>query len=110
MDRARRVFKKWLTPEIALLGLMIVGGMVALFAPDVWAQARGKGLDRIETKFEEIHGYIRGAAGVIVAIGVIWLGLKAIKGDQDTKTHAIWVIIGGVIVGGSGEIAKWIMG
>ena len=101
--------EKFWTPQLCMAVSITVGLLAMLVPPEAWAQA-SSGLGKVQSRFSEVSTIIKGIAGVLIAIGVIWLGVKMLKGDQDTKDRALWVIAGGVVIGASGQIAEWIQG
>jgi len=75
-----------------------------------WAQGAPAGLNSITEKADQIRVLFRSLAGVIVAIGAIWSGVKFVKGDPDAWGY-IWKFgLGAVLVFAAPDVVRWLAG
>ncbi len=78
--------------------------LMILAAPAVHAQ-----INKVNDTMEAVQGVLAGVAIAVFTIAIMWAGFK--MAFQNARwTEVSNVVIGGILVGGAGGMASWLIG
>ncbi len=90
--------------------LMAVAFVAAIFVPDVFAQTNFGGTDKkVCGFFDNINGLLNIASIAVVTIAVIFAGYQIAFAHKRISDVAP-ILIGGLLIGAAGQIAKMLIG
>ena len=90
--------------------LMAVAFVAAVFVPDVFAQTNFGGTDKkVCGFFDNINGLLNIASIAVVTIAVIFAGYQIAFAHKRIGDVAP-ILIGGLLIGAAGQIAKMLLG
>lgn len=88
--------------------LVLLAGVLCSLVDPAWAQAVG-GLERVNTFVESILAVLRGVSVGVATIAIIWAGYKFFYSRADLS-EVLYILGGGLLVGGAAEIARYLVG
>ena len=91
-----------------LLLLVLLAGVLCSLVDPAGAQAVG-GLERVNTFVESILTVLRGVSIGVATIAIIWAGFKFFYQRADLS-EVLYILGGGLLVGGAAEIARYLVG
>lgn len=91
--------------QITLIFMLTIA-IISLFAPDM-AYAAG-GLSKVNDFMDNIAGILRGAAIITVTVAIMWAGYKFLFANANAMEVGK-IIIAGLLIGGSAEIAGYLI-
>ncbi|QBC45889.1 TrbC/VirB2 family protein [Iodobacter fluviatilis] len=85
-----------------------VAAMLAVAGVSVQVQAAG-GLEKVNTFLDNILGVLNGASIAVVTIAIIWAGYKFLFKNAE-KEEIIKIVSAGLLIGGAGQLAVFLLG
>jgi type IV secretion system protein VirB2 len=86
------------------LATLAAGTLMILATPAVHAQIK-----KVNDTMEAVQGVLAGVAIAVFTIAIMWAGFK--MAFQNARwTEVSNVVIGGILVGGAGGMASWLIG
>ncbi|EGQ8550008.1 TPA: TrbC/VirB2 family protein [Vibrio campbellii] len=98
-------FQTTLSGRQITLIFMLTIVIISLFAPDM---AYAAGLDKVNDFMDNVAGILRGAAIITVTVALMWAGYKFLFANA-TAMEVGKIIIAGLLIGGSAEIAGYLI-
>ncbi|EGU33957.1 attachment mediating protein VirB2-like protein [Vibrio scophthalmi LMG 19158] len=89
------------------IAFAVILAALCLLTPDI-AHASG-GLAKVNDFMDNIAGILRGASIATVTVALMWAGYKYLFQDA-TVMETLKIVIAGLLIGGAGEIARYLLG